>query len=189
MEVSPHADRGRGRDLGTCADRVSEPHLLFVSRSYSALRAPAIPGAARGEPRGAEGAAPALSPLLTPTFSPEPEGDAAEHPAEGPLHPHRRRWGSPWYPSPQPSGGGGWRRLSGGKRWAVRRRDSHRRAHVTEMVSSPPSFLSLGQRPGLLFMGGKGVCVLENPFPAPRVCFGSCSLWSALVAEAIPAWP
>lgn len=107
MEVSPRVDRGRG--LGTCADRVSEPRLLFLSRSYSALRAPAIPGAARGEPRGAEGAAPTSSPLLTPTFSPEPEGDAADHPAEGPLHPHRCRWGSPRPPGPsQPRGGGGW---------------------------------------------------------------------------------
>lgn len=39
------------------------------------------------------------------------------------------------------------------------------------MVSFRHSFLTLGQLPVLLFIWGKGVCVLE--IPAPRVCFGS----------------
>lgn len=94
MEVSPHGDLGR--DLGIYMDRGAGLRLLFFSHcSYSALRAPAVPGAARGKPPGEEGTAPATLRLLTPVFLTEPEGDAADHPAEGPLHPHRCRWGSP----------------------------------------------------------------------------------------------
>ena len=82
----------------------------FSSRSHSALCAPAVPGAARGEQQGQVGAVVATRPLLTPVFPTEPEGDAAHHPAEGPVHPHRCRWGSPSTPAlPCQAGGGGWR--------------------------------------------------------------------------------
>ena len=82
----------------------------FSSHSYSALCAPAVPGAARGEQQGQVGTVVAAWPLLTPVFPIEPEGDTAHHPAEGPIHPHRCRWGSPsTLALPCQVGGGGWR--------------------------------------------------------------------------------
>ena len=81
----------------------------FSSCSHSALCAPAVPGTARGEQRGQVGTVVAAWPLLTPVFPTEPEGDATHHPAEGPIHPHRCRWGSPSTPAlPHQAGGGGW---------------------------------------------------------------------------------
>lgn len=44
--------RGRGRDPGAQADGLEPPGLLFFSRSYPAVRAPAVSGAAGGEQRG-----------------------------------------------------------------------------------------------------------------------------------------
>lgn len=102
MEVSPCGYLGR--DLCICGGRCSGPCLLFFSRSYSAHCAPAVPGAARGKQQGEDGAAVAMSTLLTRFLSTEPERDATHHPAEGSLHPHCRRWGSPrssWFFSVQ----------------------------------------------------------------------------------------
>lgn len=80
-----------------CAWAISafqEGSCVLFPCSYSALCAPAIPSAARGKQLGDEGPRLAQVTLSNPCFClTESEGDTSNDLAEGPIHPHRCRWG------------------------------------------------------------------------------------------------
>lgn len=77
----------------------------------------------------------------------EPEGDAANHTAEGPLHPHRCRWSSPrspWFFSASAWGADGENpcSLCCGQCWAVETHERQRRCIRVTRNGLLPSFIS-----------------------------------------------
>lgn len=123
-----------------------------------------------------------------PALSPEPEGDAADHAAEGPLHPHRRRWGSP---APQSSsapgrvgaGGEDQRSRSGWRCWAVQGHEGHQEG--VRHSSGFPASLASDARPADEAAFPLGQSCPHPEAPHPQFVVGHAC--SALVAKAVPA--